>query len=282
VTLGAAAFEQVRKLIYARAAIVLDPGKEYLVESRLAPIARARGCRDVDELCAKLEQRDPALIDEVVEAMTTNETSFFRDHHPFEALRRTVLPELIEHRQQTRSLRVWCAACSTGQEPYSLAMLLDEHFPALSTWDVTIRATDIARSVLDRARSGRYRQIEVNRGLSARALVRYFSRDGLEWEIRPEIRRRVQFEEMNLITAWPRTEPFDLIFLRNVLIYFDQPTKLSLLQRARDVLRSDGYLLLGGSETTPYELRTLARVEIARAGLYRACTPLNGRGTDAR
>lgn len=275
-TLGPAAFEQVRKLVYARAAIVLDPGKEYLVETRLAPIARARGFRDVDELCMRLEQRDAALIDEVVEAMTTNETSFFRDHHPFEALRRTVLPELIAQRQQTRTLRVWCAACSTGQEPYSLAMLIDEHFPSLTTWNVSIRATDIARSVLDRARTGRYRQIEVNRGLSARALVRYFFRDGLEWEIRPEIRRRVTFEEMNLIGAWPRSEPFDLIFLRNVLIYFDQPTKLSLLNKAREVLRGDGYLLLGGSETTPYDLRSFERVEIARAGLYRACAANRG------
>jgi chemotaxis protein methyltransferase CheR len=160
-------------------------------------------------------------------------------------------------------------------------MLIDEHFPALATWNVSIRATDIARSVLDRARSGRYRQIEVNRGLSARALVRYFFRDGLEWEIRPEIRRRVTFEEMNLIGTWPRVEPFDLIFLRNVLIYFDQQTKLSLLTKARDALRSDGYLLLGGSETTPYDLRTFERVEIARAGLYRACVPGKG-GSDAR
>jgi chemotaxis protein methyltransferase CheR len=276
VTLGAAAFEQVRKLVYTRAAIVLDPGKEYLVESRLAPIARAHGCRDVDELCARLDRHDAALIDEVVEAMTTNETSFFRDHHPFEALRRSVIPELIEKRRNTRTLRVWCAACSTGQEPYSLAMLLDEHFPQLSTWNVIIRATDIARSVIDRARSGRYRQIEVNRGLSARALVRYFFRDGLEWEIRPEIKRRVQFEELNLIAAWPRTEPFDLVFLRNVLIYFDQPTKVSLLQRAREVVRDDGYLLLGGSETTPYDLRSFERVEIARAGVYRACSPPTG------
>jgi chemotaxis protein methyltransferase CheR len=282
VTLGAAAFEQVQKLVYARAAIVLDPGKEYLVESRLAPIARARGFRDVDELCARLEHRDAALIEEVVEAMTTNETSFFRDHHPFEALRRTVLPELIGQRQHTRTLRVWCAACSTGQEPYSLAMLLDEHFPALSTWNVSIRATDIAKSVLDRAKSGRYRQIEVNRGLSARALVRYFLRDGLEWEIRPEIKRRVQFEEMNLIGTWPRSEPFDLVFLRNVLIYFDQMTRVALLHKTREVLRGDGYLLLGGSETTPYDMRSFERVEIARAGVYRACQVPGRGGNDAR
>jgi len=282
VTLEAAAFELVRKLVYARAAIVLDPGKEYLVESRLASIARTRGFRDVNELCLRLERREAGLIEEVVEAMTTNETSFFRDHHPFEALRRTVLPELIGRRQQARTLRIWCAACSTGQEPYSVAMLLDEHFPALDSWNVCIRATDIARSVLDRARSGRYRQIEVNRGLSASALVRYFIRDGLEWEIRPEIRRRVRFEHMNLIGGWPASERFDLIFMRNVLIYFDQSTKLAILCKVRELLSHDGYLALGGSETTPYELRAFERVEIARAGLYRAARPTNPGGPDAR
>jgi chemotaxis protein methyltransferase CheR len=161
-------------------------------------------------------------------------------------------------------------------------MLLDEHFPALNSWNVSIRATDIAKSVLDRAKTGRYRQIEVNRGLSAGALVRYFVRDGLEWEIRPEIRRRVQFEEMNLIGGWPQSEAFDLVFMRNVLIYFDQSTKLAILYKVRDLLSLDGYLVLGGSESMPYEMRLFSRVEIARAGLYRPLQPPIPRSSDAR
>jgi len=268
VSLEPAAFERIRKLVHQRTAIVLDAGKEYLVESRLAPIARAHGYADVNELCRQLDRNAP-LIAEVVEAMTTNETSFFRDHHPFEALRREVIPDLLRKRADKRTLRIWCAACSTGQEPYSVAMLLDEHFPQLGVWNVSILATDVARGVLARARSGRYRQIEVNRGLSAGLLVKYFVRDGLEWEIRPEIKRRVLFQELNLIGTWPPMEPFDLIFLRNVLIYFDQSTKMTILRNVHQLAAPDGYLVLGGSETPPHGVSTFERLPIARAGIYK-------------
>jgi chemotaxis protein methyltransferase CheR len=271
VSLEAAAFERVRKLVYERTAIVLEPGKEYLVESRLAAIARARGFDTVNALCRSLDAHSGALLAEIVEAMTTNETSFFRDHHPFEALRRTILPELIARRAAQRSLRIWCAACSTGQEPYSVAMLLDEDFPLLASWKVRIHATDISKAVLARAKSGRFRQIEVNRGLSAALLVKYFVRDGLDWEIRAELKRRVQFEELNLIGKWPTMEKFDLIFLRNVLIYFDQPTKISILDKLRQQVASDGHLVLGGSETPPLEITSFERLPIARAGIYRVC-----------
>jgi chemotaxis protein methyltransferase CheR len=268
VSLDVAAFERVRKLVYERTAIVIDNGKEYLVESRLNPIASAHGC-DVNTLCKRLDGRNEALLADVVEAMTTNETSFFRDHHPFEALRRAVLPELIAKRAHTRKLRLWCAACSSGQEPYSAALLLDESFPELATWRVTIYATDIARSVLARAAAGRYRQVEINRGLSAATLVKYFVRDGLDWELAPHIRRRVEFAELNLVTDWPPLERFDLVLLRNVLIYFDQPTKQVVLKRVRERVAEDGYLMLGGSETMPNEVRSFERVPIARAGLFR-------------
>ncbi|HEX5656850.1 MAG TPA: protein-glutamate O-methyltransferase CheR [Polyangiales bacterium] len=269
-TLDALAFACVRKLVYERAAIVLDDSKHYLVESRLASLAHEHGFANVDELCASLPRAPERLQSAVVEAMTTNETSFFRDHHPFEAIRRVALPELIAQRARKRTLRIWCAACSSGQEPYSVAIMLDEHFPALSTWRVQIYATDLASSVVARAREGRYSQIEVNRGLSAAALVRYFTRDGLEYTLKSEIRKRVQFSELNLIGSWPTLEPFDLVLLRNVLIYFDHPTKLKILQRMRTHLASDGYLMLGGAETLPNEVRWLTRVAVPRGGLLRA------------
>jgi len=282
VTLDPDAFERIRKLVYQRTAIVLAEGKEYLVESRLAPVARAHGCADVTELCRLLDRKRESLANEVVEAMTTNETSFFRDHHPFEALKHTVLPDLIKKRASTRKLRIWCAACSTGQEPYSLAMLIDEHFPQLATWKVSILGTDVSKAVLARARTGRYRQIEVNRGLGANTLLRYFLRDGLEWEIRTDLRRMVQFESLNLIGPWPRTEKFDIVFLRNVLIYFDHATKISILTKIRDLIADDGYMVLGGSETTPNEITSFERVPIARAGIYRMLRQRPSQSSHAR
>lgn len=273
------AFSRIRKLVYDRTAVVLDDTKEYLVESRLAAIAREHGYESVDQLCLTLNEGRAALLAEVVEAMTTNETSFFRDHHPFEALRRTILPELLQKRERERTLRIWCAACSTGQEPYSLAMLLDEHFPQLATWTVRIVGTDVSKAVVARAREGRFRQVEVNRGLAAHQLVKYFARDGLEWELRPSLRRMVTFAELNLVGQWPPLDTQDLILLRNVLIYFDQPTKLTILTRIRQQLRSDGYMMLGGSETTPPEVTYFERIPIPRAGLYRAAalaTPSQG------
>jgi chemotaxis protein methyltransferase CheR len=272
-TLDASSFACVRKLVYARAAIVLDDSKGYLVESRLATLAREHGFASVNDLCASLPLANERLQFAVVEAMTTNETSFFRDHHPFEAIRRVALPELIAKRSFKRALRIWCAACSSGQEPYSLAMMIDEHFPMLSTWKVEIYATDLATSVVARAREGRYSQVEVNRGLSAAALVRYFTREGLEYSLKAEIRRRVQFAELNLIGNWPPLEAFDLVLLRNVLIYFDHPTKVKILTRMRSCVASDGYLMLGGAETVPGEVRWLTRVAVPRGGLLRAARP---------
>lgn len=268
-TLDAIAFERIRKLVYDRAAIVLETGKEYLVESRLTSMARAHGYTDVNALVKCLDSRNPSLADEVVEAMTTNETSFYRDHHPFEAIKRIVLPELVEKRAKSHSLRIWCAACSTGQEPYSLAMLLDQHFPRLASWKVSILATDISKAVLARAASGRYRQVEIDRGLSEAARARYFRQDKQEWEIRPELRKLVQFEELNLAGNWPAMAAFDLVFLRNVLIYFDQTAKLAVLNKMRKQVHADGYLVLGGSETMPAGVTAFQRLPIQRAGLYR-------------
>lgn len=244
-------FKYVCELVHRRAAILIETGKEYLVDARLAPIARAHGLPSVDALVAKLraDEKGPLSL-EVIEAMTTNETSFFRDIHPFETLRTAVLPPLIRARAATRSIRIWCAAASTGQEPYSIAMTIREHFPELATWNVQIIATDINATVLARARTGVFRQLEVNRGLPASLLVKHFEKNGADWQIKANIRQMVSFQELNLLDRWPLFTQQDIIFMRNVLIYFDIPTKRELLRRVRESLRDDGYFFLGGAETT--------------------------------
>jgi chemotaxis protein methyltransferase CheR len=244
-------FKFVCDLVHRRAAILIETGKEYLVDARLAPIARAHGLPSVDALVAKLRADDKGpLSHEVIEAMTTNETSFFRDIHPFEALRTVALPALLKARAATRSIRIWCAAASTGQEPYSIAMTIREHFPELATWNVQIIATDINATVLARARTGVFRQLEVNRGLPASLLVKHFDKNGADWQIKANIRQMISFQELNLLERWPLFTQQDVVFMRNVLIYFDVPTKRELLRRVRESLRDDGYLFLGGAETT--------------------------------
>jgi chemotaxis protein methyltransferase CheR len=238
--------------MHERAAIVLEPGKEYLALSRLDPIARHAGVGSVSALVDVLRGEDAAspLHDEVVDALTTNETTFFRDHNPFESLRTHVLPDLIEQRRRSRTFAIWSAGCSSGQESYSIAMAVREHFPELLTWQLTILGTDISASVLDRARRGRYGQLEVNRGLPAHLLVRHFTRAGMEWEIEEPIRRMVRFERHNLAEGWPAWPPFDLVLMRNVMIYFDLDAKRDVLSRLVRQLAPHGYLLLGASETT--------------------------------
>jgi chemotaxis protein methyltransferase CheR len=210
------------------------------------------GCGSVALLVAQLRRESPdsPLHERVLDALTTNETTFFRDINPFESLRATVLPELIERRARTRTLAIWSAGCSTGQEPYSIAMAIREHFPELETWNLTILGTDISPTVLERARRGRYGQLEVNRGLPAHLLVRHFTRAGMEWEIEEPIRRMVRFQRRNLINEWSGLPPFDIVFMRNVMIYFDVEAKRQVLARMHGQLATGGYLLLGASETT--------------------------------
>lgn len=241
----------LRRLIHAQAAIVIDDDKDYLVESRLHPVAERAGLPDLDALVSQL-RRGPSsdLLTQVVEALTTNETYFFRDLHPFETLRTHILPQLACARGHDRTLRVWCAASSTGQEPYSIAMTIFDALPDAAQWSIDIIGTDINGAVIERARSGTYKQHEVNRGLPVPTLVKYFEQDGLDWKVRPEIRRCVRFQCLNLLDPWPWSERFDMIFMRNVLIYFDAATKSSLLSRLRNHLASDGVLFLGGTETT--------------------------------
>lgn len=263
-------FDFVRSYVRDQAAIVLEPGKEYLVESRLHTLARKEQIASVDEVVAQLRAKpNSPLHRKVVDAMTTNETSFFRDIHPFDALRKSILPELLIRNGQERTLNFWCGAASTGQEPYSVLMMMAEHFPALLGWDMKFIATDLSRDVIARAKTGRYNQLEVNRGLPATMLVKHFTRQGAEWEIRDDLRKRVDYRELNLIGDWPWMPRLDIVFLRNVLIYFDVETKKTILAKIRRLLRPGGYLLLGGAETTLNLDDSFERVPLEKTTCYR-------------
>jgi chemotaxis protein methyltransferase CheR len=254
--------------IYRESGIVIDETKEYLLTARLMPIVHRQSLQTISDLCALLRATGvPALKQQVVEAMTTNETQFFRDSGPFEALRSQLLPPMLA-RKSGRKFRFWSAAASSGQEAYSLAMLLLEL--GLTGADFEILATDLAESILDRARAGRYMQIEVNRGLPAHYLVKYFERHGLEWQLKDEVRRMVRFEQFDLRESMRTKGPFDVIFCRNVLIYFDVETKKKILSEIRGALFPGGYLLLGGSETTLNLDERFSRVTYGRTVLYQA------------
>lgn len=244
-------FNFVRQLLRERAAIVLDDTKQYLVDNRLSQLARREGLASAQDVIDRLRAAPAGPLQrKVIEAMTTTETLFFRDGKPYEALRNAIVPELVRLRGTERRLQIWSCACSSGQEPYSLGMLLREHFPALASWDLRMVATDISTEMLARSRTGRYSQLEVNRGLPAAYLTKYFDRVGLDWQIRDELRRMIEFRELNLAGAWGAMPPADLILLRNVLIYFDVETKRTVLGKIRKLLRPGGFLMLGTAETT--------------------------------
>lgn len=268
-TLTRADFDYIRDVVRRQSAIVLDPGKEYLVESRLLPIARTTG-GSIATLVTQM-RREPAgvLTAQVVDAMTTNETSFFRDNHPFEALAKHVVPELVRTRSAERRLSFWCGASSSGQEPYTIAMVLRDALAAHPGWTTSLLATDLSAEMLARTRAARYSQLEVNRGLPVTMLVKHFDKVGTEWVVKPELRSTVQTRPLNLAVPFPVMGPFDVVFLRNVLIYFDTPTKKAVLDRVRRVLRPGGYLFLGGAETTLTIDDAWERVVLDRATAYR-------------
>lgn len=241
-------FEYVRELVYRESAIAIDSDMQYLVESRLTSLSRKADFNKISDLLSSLRAaNDPALRNRVVEAMTTNETSFFRDSHPFNALCKDVLPEIaLSHRGQ---INIWCAACSTGQEPYTIAMAILENCPEIAS-RVQIKATDISSEVVTKARAGRYSRLEVNRGLPVQLLAKYFVQQGLSWEVNSDLRNMVNVEQMNLIHDWNSLPQLDVIFLRNVLIYFNPDIKTRILQNTSKVLKPGGFLFLGLSETT--------------------------------
>lgn len=258
------------RVLHSACGLVLDADKDYLVKSRLLPVATRHGFASIRLLIERLKSAAPReLLTEVVNAMVTTETSFFRDLHPFTTLQQRVLPELLERRRHVRRLNVWCAASSSGQEPYSLAMLLREYFPELESWQIHLWATDISQDMLQRCRTGRYSQIEVNRGLPTPLLLKWFQQEGAHWQLADSIRRTVQFSQLNLVETWPTMPAWDLICLRNVMIYFDNEAKRSILERVSRVLSTDGFLLLGGAETTFQLHDGFEPVETLRAGFYR-------------
>ncbi len=239
----------LRDYVYKASGIVLGDDKQYLLEARLMPIATQNRLSTLRDLCALLRvTSSQSLKQQVVDIMTTNETFFFRDNPQYDALKNSVIPALLEQRQATRTLSFWSAACSSGQEAYSLAMMLLEM--GLGNWNIKILGTDLSGHILDRARAARFLQNEVNRGLPAPYLVKYFSRVGLEWQLRDDVRRLVEFRPIDLRQSMRALGPFDIVFCRNVLIYFDVETKKSILKELRGTLYRGGYLLLGGSETT--------------------------------
>ena len=243
-------FDALRQLLNRCSGLSLDAEKAYLAESRLQPIIQREGLNDLGTLVKKLfSGTDPELVRDVVDAMTTNETFFFRDRLPFDNFRKVILPYLMQARKDVRQIRIWCAACSTGQEPYSLAMLLDEEAHRLAGWKVDILATDLARGVIAAAREGVYTQFEMQRGLPISQLLRYFRQEGDRWRINEHLRSRVRFEEFNLLSSYADLGRFDVIFCRNVLLYFDVPTKQDVLNRMAKVVAPDGYLILGSAET---------------------------------
>ncbi|HEV2709584.1 MAG TPA: protein-glutamate O-methyltransferase CheR [Edaphobacter sp.] len=242
-------YAYLRKLVLEQSANLIDPSRNALFDARLKPIAQKAGAANLKDFVSLLKvDRAPHLHRAVAEAMTINETSFFRDLKPFEMLRETILPRLIEQRREQRRLRVWSAASSTGQEAYSLAMLITEHFPELANWDVKIIGTDISQYVLDYARRGRYRRLEVNRGLPARMLLKYLVRDEEEWEISERIRSMCEFQYANLCEALPKLPVFDLVMLRNVLLYFPPQDRSYLFNDVHRLMAPDGCLVLGNAE----------------------------------
>jgi len=264
-SLGSAEFAYLQKMVQDASAIVIEPGKEYLAEARLASIAHVEGMRTVQELIEALRFSPVSdLHNRVLDAMTNNETTFFRDQHPFTALRDWILPAALERNSSERQLAIWSAACSSGQEAYSIAMLIEDDLWGLPQWQLRIIGTDLSRTVLDRARKARYNQMEMTRGLTPQQIQRHFTRHDNEWQLHENIRRRVEFRHLNLFDSWRDLPAFDIVFLRNVLIYFEIERKREILGKVREILRPGGVVVLGGAETTfglddAFERRTFSQ-----------------------
>ena len=277
-------YDLLHNALKQRSGLTLDPDKHFFLESRLLPLARQQGFAGVGDLVLALKSGgDAALMTAVLEATTTNESFFFRDKTPFEHFRRTIMPALLAARRQSRTIRIWCAAAASGQEPYSIAIALQEMASAIAGWRIEILATDLCGAVLDRARQGLYRQFEVQRGLAVKLLVKYFTQAGEAWQIAPELRAMVKFRRFNLLSDFAALGTFDVILCRNVLIYFDQDTKIDVLRRLAEAISSDGYLVLGAAETV-IGLSDRFQMRSDKPGLYTLNPPrlLAQQGTQAR
>ncbi len=262
-------YEFLRKILKERSGLDLSPDKQYLVESRLIPLARRISLPGITELVQKMKTGSAdGLTAEVVEAMTTNETFFFRDKIPFDHLRETMLPAMLQARASRRALRIWCAASSTGQEPYSIAMCLKELGATLAGWRVEILATDLSQGVLEKSKAGLFSQFEVQRGLPIQLLVKYFTQVGELWQLNADIRGMVQHRQLNLLQDFGHLGTFDVIFCRNVLIYFDQDTKAGIFERLARVVEPDGFMVLGAAESV-VGISDAFKPHPERRGLYR-------------
>ncbi len=261
-------YDYLRRCLKDRSGLVLAADKQYLVESRLLPVARSAGFASLGDLVRALMLGNAdALMTAVVEAMMTHESFFFRDKIPFDHFRQTVMPALVEARKNLRTIRIWCAAASTGQEPYSLAMCLKELEPKIAGWRIELLATDLGNDVLEKARQGLYSQFEVQRGLPIQLLIKHFTQVGELWQLAPDIRAMVKYQQLNLLSDFSRLGRFDLIFCRNVLIYFDTETKIGVLNRLARSIAGDGYLVLGSAETV-VGLTDSFKVVPDKRGLY--------------
>ena len=261
-------YEYLRKILKDHSGLDLSADKQYLIESRLLPLSRKCGVPGIGELVQKMKSGSSSIIAQVVEAMTTNETFFFRDKIPFDHFRDTIMPEMLKARASRKSIRIWCAAGSTGQEPYSLAKSLKEMGAVLAGWRVEIIATDLSTEVLEKSKSGVYSQFEVQRGLPIQLLVKYFKQNGELWQVSPELRAMVQHRQLNLLHDFSQLGTFDVIFCRNVLIYFDQDTKINIFGRLAKAMEGDGFLVLGAAETV-VGLTDVFKPFPDKRGLYR-------------
>jgi chemotaxis protein methyltransferase CheR len=261
-------YDFLRKFLKERSGLDLSADKQYLIESRLVPLARKSNLSGIEDLVQQIKNGSSAIGGEVVEAMTTNETFFFRDKLPFDHLRDTVLPEMMQARAARKSLRIWCAAASTGQEPYSIAMVIREMSAQLAGWRIEIVGTDISQQVLEKSKSGMYTQFEVQRGLPIQLLVKYFKQVGEMWQINPDIRSMIQYKPLNLLQDFSHLGKFDIIFCRNVLIYFDQDMKSQIFGRLGKLVEPDGFLALGAAETV-VGLTDAFKPHADKRGLYR-------------
>jgi chemotaxis protein methyltransferase CheR len=268
-------YDFLRKLLKERSGLDLSTDKQYLVESRLVPLARRAGLSGIPDLVQKMKGGAEAVIVDVVEAMTTNETFFFRDKIPFDHLRDTILPALMQSRAARKTVRIWSAASSTGQEPYSIAMLLKEKAAAFAGWRFEIIATDLSQEVLEKSRAGIYSQFEVQRGLPIQLLVKYFAQTGELWQLNADIRGMIQHKQLNLLQDFSHLGKFDVIFCRNVLIYFDQPTKTNIFERMSKIVEPDGMLMLGAAESV-VGITDAFRPVPDKRGLYQANTARGG------
>lgn len=268
--MNASDYEYLSSFLLGSSGLSLGTGKEYLIESRLIPLAQSLGFDGISKLVAELRKgTDDRVKSAVTEAMTTNETSFFRDKNPFDELRNSLLPALIPARQNAKTLRIWCAAASTGQEPYTLAMVLNDSFPELSSWRVEIVATDIDTTALKRSEEGIYTQFEVQRGLPVKLLMEHFEQNEKGWRIKDKLRERIQWKQLNLLNDFSRLGAFDIIFCRNVLIYFQNDTKKDILDRLAKRLQPDGYLYLGAAETVLGISEEFGRFKECKSAVYR-------------